>query len=60
MGNTLKPLARRAAKYKKALVLLIFPEGTLFSRLTQPKSDRYAEKLNIVSSILVDMALDLT
>ena len=29
--------------------LLIFPEGTLFSRLTRPKSDAFASTCGVVS-----------
>lgn len=52
-GNNLKSLARRANKYRKSLALLIFPEGTLVSALTKPKSAKYADKMNIVRLGLV-------
>lgn len=52
MGKILKPLARRAEKYQKPLALLLFPEGTLFSSITQPKSAKYAEKIGVVSVVV--------
>jgi len=37
--------ARRSKADGSPFALLVFPEGTLFSRLTQPKSAAYAEKV---------------
>lgn len=49
IGIRIKSLARRAEKYQTSLAILLYPEGTLFSGLTKPKSAKYAEKMGIVS-----------
>ncbi|KAL8292812.1 hypothetical protein RQP46_000506 [Phenoliferia psychrophenolica] len=46
-GDTLTTLGRRATKHDKSLSLLLYPEGTLVSVLTRPKSKKFAEKLGI-------------
>lgn len=48
-GETLFELGRRATRHKRPLSLLVYPEGTLVSALTRPKSAAYAEKLGVVS-----------
>lgn len=48
VGIHLDTLGRRAVKHDKSLAVLIYPEGTLVSALTRPKSAKYAEKINVV------------
>lgn len=48
MGNGLHELGRRATKHDRPLTLLVYPEGTLVSKLTRPKSAAYAAKINQV------------
>lgn len=49
MGHSLHELGRRAQRHGKKLSLLLYPEGTLVSKLTRPRSQKYAEKLGVVS-----------
>lgn len=49
-GKNLRTLGTRASKYKKSLALLVFPEGTLVSKLTRPGSARFAERIGEVRS----------
>lgn len=43
--------AQDAVKRSEAYQLLLFPEGTLYSALTRPKSAKYAETLGIVRPV---------
>lgn len=48
-GEALGQLGRRAVKHERKLAVLLYPEGTLVSALTRPKSRAYAEKKGVVS-----------
>lgn len=50
-GEALGQLGRRAVKHQRKLALLLYPEGTLVSALTRPKSKAYAEKKGVVSFV---------
>jgi lysocardiolipin and lysophospholipid acyltransferase len=50
-GEALGQLGRRAVKHQRKLAVLIYPEGTLVSALTRPKSKAYAEKRGVVSRV---------
>ena len=50
VGNQLTSLANNKTG---RLSLMIYPEATLVSKLTRPKSQKYAEKIGIVGSILL-------
>lgn len=46
--SNLVPVAREAQRRGEAYQCLLFPEGTLYSSLTRPKSKLYADKVGIV------------
>ncbi|GAA5848846.1 hypothetical protein JCM9279_002962 [Rhodotorula babjevae] len=45
--SNLVPVAREAKRRGEPYQCLLFPEGTLYSKLTRPKSRAYAEKVGI-------------
>lgn len=51
IGSSLLTLGKRATKHDRPLALLLYPEGTLVSALTRPKSEAYAKSSGIVSFI---------
>lgn len=46
-GEELIDTGKRATKHDRSMALLLYPEGTLVSALTRPKSKAYAEKMGI-------------
>ncbi|SCV70800.1 BQ2448_3562 [Microbotryum intermedium] len=47
VGNQVFHLGRRAQRHDRKLAVLIFPEATLVSVLTRPKSKAYADKIGV-------------
>lgn len=57
IGIHLDTLGRRATKHDKNLAVLIYPEGTLVSALTRPKSAKYAEKIKVVRTLSLPLPI---
>ncbi|SCZ99031.1 BZ3500_MvSof-1268-A1-R1_Chr7-1g09362 [Microbotryum saponariae] len=47
VGNQIFHLGRRAQRHDRKMAMLIFPEATLVSVLTRPKSKAYADKIGV-------------
>lgn len=50
LARDLASLGREAERESKPFCFILYPEGTLVSKDTRPKSKKYAEKMGIVSS----------
>ena len=48
----LASLGREAEREGKPLCFMLYPEGTLVSKDTRPRSKKYADKMGIVSHLL--------
>ncbi|TNY19950.1 hypothetical protein DMC30DRAFT_447498 [Rhodotorula diobovata] len=59
--SNLVPVAREAQRRGEAYQCLLFPEGTLYSSLTRPKSKLYADKVGIpdTTHVLLPRSLGL-